>query len=78
MPRFYFHVHDDIEALDEEGLELPHAKAAIDGAVHAARELAAEEVRHGELHLDHRVEVVDENGAVISTITFRDCVIVEG
>jgi hypothetical protein len=28
MPRFFFHVHDDLVAQDEEGLELPDLEAA--------------------------------------------------
>ena len=78
MPRYFFHVHDDIEALDEEGLELPDAEAALNGARDAARQLAAEQVTQGKLHLDHRIEVANDAGEVIATIAFRDCVEIEG
>ncbi len=78
MPRYYFHVYDDVEALDDEGLDRADAEAAVAGAVNAARELAAEEVRRGKLNLGHRIEVEDESGSVIAAVMFRDCVLVEG
>jgi hypothetical protein len=78
MPRYFFHVFDDIEAVDHEGLECPDAEDAVGGAVKAARELAADQVRQGRLHLDHRIEVVDGDGSAVATIQFRDCVLVHG
>jgi hypothetical protein len=58
MPRFFFHVYDNIVALDDEGLELESAALARNAAVRAARQLAAEEiVSDGVLHLRHRIEV---------------------
>lgn len=78
MPRYFFHVHDDIDALDEEGQEFPNSEAALNGATGAARQLAAEQVTQGKLHLDHRIEVADDSGKVIATIAFRDCVEIEG
>ena len=32
MPRFFFHLHNDIEAPDEEGLELSDLEAARRGS----------------------------------------------
>jgi predicted N-acetyltransferase YhbS len=40
--------------------------------------LAAEEVRRGELHLDHSIVVADDRGQVIATVMFRDCVLIKG
>ena len=78
MPRYFFHVYDDLVASDEEGLELPGIKEALIKAERGARELAADEVMRGALHLDHRIEVADENGSVVATVMFRDLVRVEG
>jgi hypothetical protein len=78
MPRYYLHVYNDIVALDDEGLERPGLREVLIEAERGARELAADEVRHGTLHLDHRIEVADENGSVVATIMFRDLVRVEG
>jgi len=77
MPRYFFHVHDDIEALDEEGLELPDAQAALNRATVAARQLAAEQVTQGKLHLAHRIDVGDHSGAIVATVAFRDCIEIE-
>ena len=78
MPRFFFHVHDDIDTVDEDGLELADIGAAQTTAVRAARALACEQVMAGHLHLDHRIDVADEGGALIATVTFGDAVAVEG
>ena len=78
MPRFFFHVYDDLVATDEEGLELPGLKEALIKAERGARELAADEVMRGTLHLDHRIEVADESGSVVATVKFQDLVRVKG
>ena len=36
MPRFYFHIEDDVRHIDHEGVELPDLEAARDEAVSAA------------------------------------------
>ena len=77
MPRFFFHVFDDAEALDEEGLELPCADAAMREALRSARSLAAEQVGHGRLCLHHLIKIEDESGAAVATVAFGDAVTVE-
>jgi hypothetical protein len=77
MPRFFFHVYDDIVALDNEGVELSSIERAKDEAIRGARALACEEVLKGDLHLDHRIEVADESGAVLEIVNFRDVVAVD-
>ena len=44
MPRFFFHLYDDIVSLDPEGKEFPTLEAARQHAIKAARELACSEV----------------------------------
>ena len=79
MPRFYFHVIDDLVALDEEGVELPNLQAVESQAVLGAQELIAEEVRvRGRVPLHHRIEVTDERGEVVMTVPFKDVVKLEG
>jgi hypothetical protein len=70
MPRYFFHVFDDIEAVDHEGLGCPDAEDAVGGAVKAARDWPPK-VRQGQLHLDHRIEVVDGDGSAVATVQFR-------
>ena len=78
VPRFYFHLYNDITSIDEEGSELPNSAVALQRAITLAREMAAEAVRNGKLVLDHRIEVTDEAGAVTGKVEFRDVVEVEG
>ena len=71
VPRFYFHVYDDVVALDEEGVDLATFAQVRDAAVLAARELATEEIkRKGTLTVKHRVEVEDEQGRPVLTMPF--------
>ena len=77
MPRFFFHVYDDVSAWDEEGMELPGAEEALRVATRGARALACEQVAHGRLNLGHRIEIADEAGAVVAKVAFGDAVTVE-
>lgn len=74
MPRFFFHVYDDEVALDAKGAELASLDEARDKAEHDARSLAASEVQNGHLGLNHRIEVVDQEGAEICTVRLQDIV----
>jgi hypothetical protein len=76
VARYYFNVYDDVVAIDPEGLELPNAHAARLNALHGARELIAEQVRHGYITLSHWIDVVDEKGEAVLTLPFRDAVTV--
>ena len=73
VPHFYFHLYDDQDLLDEEGTDLPNAAAARAHAIGEAREMACDEVHHGHLNLDHRIEIEDEQGGRTS-VTFRDAI----
>lgn len=77
MPRFYFHLYNDIIATDEEGRELPDAEAARAEAIAEAREMMTEAVLKGEVILSHRIVIADESGKVVSTVTYRDAVAVK-
>jgi hypothetical protein len=78
VPRFYFHLYNDVNARDHEGVELPNAAAAMQRAAVSAREMAAQSVREGHLILDHRIEVTNEHGDRIGVVAFRDVVQVQG
>lgn len=74
VPRFFFHLYDDIVALDEEGKEFPTSEAAREEAIRNARHLACAEVLEGHLGLNHRIEVTDANDVPVATVTFKDVV----
>ena len=77
MPRFFFHLYDDMDVIDEEGVELPDAEAARAKAEANARHMACAEVLDGHLNLNHRIEVADERGEVFLTVPFGGTVKVE-
>ena len=78
MPLYYFHLYDDMVVRDDNGLELADAEAAKREATRNARALACEQVLKGHLKLHHRIEVEDEDGAAVATVTFGEAVAVEG
>ena len=78
MPRFFFHVHDELDAEDPEGLELPDLAIALEGATHAARGLMCETLMQGRITLSHRIDIEDERGRVLATVRFADAVQVKG
>ena len=77
MPRFFFHIHDDLVLRDDEGLELPDADAAREEAVRGIRALICDQVMEGRLALHHRVEVEDETGKQVAAFAFGDAIRVE-
>lgn len=74
MPHFRFHVLNDIDAPDDEGQDLDNLAAANLKAIDYARDLASAAVRQGRLDLKHRIDVEDESGSVLLTVTFADAI----
>jgi hypothetical protein len=72
MPIFFFHVFNDVVAMDEEGLELPDLDAAREHALESARELVCDSVQRGYLNLEHRIEIENEKRECLLVLTFRD------
>jgi len=73
MPRFFFHLYDDAETLDLEGLELPGIEAAMAVALDELRQLAAYELqRDGEVNTSTRIEIADRIGRVVERVVFDD------
>jgi hypothetical protein len=78
VPRFYFHLLNDVDAPDQEGVELPDLNAALEQAVRNARFTAAETLKEtGRIVLRHRIDIEDERGHVLQTVHFGDVVKVE-
>lgn len=77
MARFYFHLFNDEDIWDREGVELPDETVALRKGTEAAREMAAQSVRQGRLVLGHRIVVCAESNRTVGTIRFGDVVDVE-
>lgn len=79
VPRFYFHLHDDMDVPDDLGVDLPSLEAAIAHACEQVRHLAGQRViEAGKLALSDRIDIEDENGTVLDSVQFRDVIKVEG
>ena len=75
MPKFFFHVLDDLDTFDDEGLDLPNLAAAMLGATHSARARMCETlIDKGRISLHHRIEVQDADRNLVGTVEFRDAV----
>ncbi len=74
MPRFYFHLFNDLTTMDEEGAELRDDASAMIQAATYARDMAAESVRDGHLTLSHRIDVEHKGGRRIRSVYFRDVI----
>ena len=73
MPRYYFHLLNDVDAPDEEGKELPDLEAARKQAIANVRFTAGQTLtEQGQLTLSHRIQIEDGEGNVLDTVYFRD------
>ncbi len=71
MPRYFFHVRDSAEFIDEEGVELPSLDEVRGQTVVAAGEALKDlggKFWNGE---DWRMWVTDETGATACTLRFK-------
>jgi hypothetical protein len=79
VPRFYFHLRNDLDVPDELGVELPDLAAAREHAAQDARfTLAQVAMDEGKINFEHCIDIEDEQGCVLDTVWFRDAVKVEG
>ena len=77
MPRYYFHLYNDLATTDEEGRELADLDAARRAAERAAREMATQSMQcHGHLNLANYVDVTDERGKSVARVRFGEAVAV--
>jgi hypothetical protein len=74
MPRYFLHLHNDLDTLDEEGQEFPDDRSALECALCSARDVASAAVREGKLDLNHFIICVDENGREVGIVRFADAV----
>ena len=78
MPRFYFHLLNDVDAPDPEGKELRDLVAAREHARRNVLFTAAETIKEsGHLVRSHRIQIEDADGNVLDTIYFSDVIAIE-
>lgn len=77
MPRFFFHIFDDVVVRDDEGIELVDLEAARRTALTGIREMMCDQLKRGRINLTHRVEVQDEAGSTVLDIRFGEAVRIE-
>jgi hypothetical protein len=79
MPRFFFHLRDDLDVPDDEGTELPDVESARQQALQDARSLMCETLAtSGRIALDHTIDIEDGEGTVLDTVVFRDALSIDG
>jgi hypothetical protein len=78
MPRYFFDLHNDIDAIDDEGKVFPDLAAVKANVLAEAREMIQASVAEtGRIDLRHYIEVRDESGAVVYVMHFEDAVTVK-
>ena len=71
MPRYYFHLHNDVDYSYPEGKELPDLAAARAWAIEQVRFTAGETVKEkSHMILHHRIDIEDADGQVLDTVHF--------
>ncbi len=75
MARYFMHLRDGTEQiLDPEGLEFPNIEAMRKAVLVSARDLMTGDIREGVMDLRFRIDVEDEDGAIIYTLPFKHAV----
>lgn len=75
MSRYYFHLRrDDQIVSDVEGDEFSDSEAARVSATNAVRELVAARIKTGQIFSDEYMDVSDEEGNILFSISFHDVV----
>jgi len=71
MHRFYFHIRLGKQLIsDEEGMDLPDAKAARQMALESARHILAEAIKFGREDVPEALVILDSQGRELETLPF--------
>ena len=75
MARFFFLLldHSDVED-SPEAREFPDVSAAVAAATQELLDFLADQVRHGYLDTDLRIEISDAQGGSVATVGFNEAV----
>jgi len=75
MSRYFFHLRRDNETVsDVEGDEFSDREVARASATNAVRELVAARIKTGQVFADEYMDVTDDKGNIILSISFHDVV----
>ena len=74
MPLFFFDLHNDDVAIDEEGRECADLGAAKVWATTEARNIAADDVSQGKLVTSHRIDILDCARRLLASVSFGEAV----
>lgn len=73
MQRYFINIYNDADVMDEEGGDYADIGAARDVAIRGARAMMAEHVIAGRpINREHRVEIVDGSGRIVTVIPFGE------
>jgi hypothetical protein len=79
MPLYFFHLRDGGDLLiDAEGIQLSGVEAARAFALTQARDIISHDIQLGTVNLAQRIDVVDEDGALVCSLNFTDAVDIQG
>lgn len=75
MPQYFFDLHDDIDAIDQEGRVLSDLEAAKVHTLGEVREMIRASVAEtGRIDLGHHIDIRDDSGAVVYVMHFGEAV----
>lgn len=79
MPNYHLHlINTHVDADDAEGHDLPSLDAARAKAIQGIRGFLGAELVKGALDLRGRVDIEDDAGVVLMTISFTDAISIKG
>lgn len=78
MASFYFHLRDSVDVLlDPDGMECADLDTLVSETLRMARDVIAGDVRSGEIDLHYHIDVEDDAGTVVHSLSFADAVTIK-
>jgi hypothetical protein len=74
MPKFYFHLTNQISVRDQEGRELADLEEAAAAARLDILSILSDDVSRGRMDLRGRIDIADETGTIVRSVPFADAV----
>ena len=71
--RYFFHLRGSSDNLfDLEGLELHDLETVRKCTLHTVRDMLSHDIKNGHLDLRYRVDVEDEGGTLVHSLSFNE------